>query len=269
MGLVFHRKDMEESNGCLPIFYKILLTARILIVVFLLFNLWGCAKVPHRRIPTEGIYHVVGSGQTLYRISKTYNVDIDLIMMVNHISDPANIGVGQQLFIPGATMVLHVEPYRSSVREPAENIVGQKYPFSDWRYITLHHSATLQGNAERFDRYHRRRGMGGLFYHFVIGNGTLSDDGQIEVGWRWEKQTQVERAYDVQICLVGNFNQQQVTEAQLTSLVDLINVLRKQYDIQLSNVRRHKDIEGCITECPGDFFPFDEILAQLEKTNTY
>lgn len=251
------------------VFYGISKFARVLISLFVLLNLWGCATAPHRRVPLQGIYHIVGSGQTLYRIAKTYNVDVDVIMRANQISDPTKIGVGQELFIPGAKTVLWVEPYRPAIRESVEKIVGQKNYFSKWRYITLHHSATLQGNAERFDRNHRSRGMGGLFYHFVIGNGTNSDDGEIEVGWRWQKQAQVNRPYDIQICLVGNFNEQQVSEAQFRALVELINVLRKQYDIPTCNIRRHKDIEGSLTECPGNFFPFDRILTELRKASPY
>ncbi len=237
---------------------------RLVILLFILCSIWGCATVPQKKVQQRGVYHTVESGQTLYRIAKTYNVSVDLILQSNQILDPTKISVGQQLFIPGAKTTLYVEPYRP-LKESGEKIVGKKNTASDWRYITLHHSATLQGNAKRFDKYHRNRGMGGLFYHFVIGNGTLSDDGEIEVGWRWKKQKQVNRPYDIQICLVGNFNKQQVSEAQFRALVDLINVLRKQYGIPLSNIRRHKDIVGSITECPGDFFPFDRVLAQLNN----
>jgi N-acetyl-anhydromuramyl-L-alanine amidase AmpD len=109
--------------------------------------------------------------------------------------------------------------------------------------------------------------MGGLFYHFVIGNGTLSGDGEIEVGWRWRKQEQVNRPSDIQICLVGDFNKQEVSNAQFDTLVKLISILRKQYNIPLSNIRKHKDIEGKITECPGDNFPFYNLLAELRKPN--
>ena len=38
------------------------------------------------------------------------------------------------------------------------------------------------------DHWHRDRGFDELGYHFVIGNGTNSGDGQIEVGPRWTKQ---------------------------------------------------------------------------------
>ena len=53
-----------------------------------------------------------------------------------------------------------------------------------WLYIVIHHSATPAGSAAQFDRSHRQKGWDELGYHFVIGNGTGSRDGQIEVGPR-------------------------------------------------------------------------------------
>ena len=55
-----------------------------------------------------------------------------------------------------------------------------------WRYIVVHNSGTRQGNARAFDYYHRnvRHMVNGLAYHFVVGNGTSSGDGEIEIGNR-------------------------------------------------------------------------------------
>lgn len=229
----------------------------------------GCATAPHPlpNIPaTAGVYHIVGSGQTLWRIAKTYNVDVNAIMRANNINDPGNIGVGQELLIPGALAPKIVQSYSPGQAEPVDKIVGPKYPLSRWRYITIHHSATLGGNAESFDRNHRMRHMGGLFYHFVIGNGKGSGDGEVEVGFRWRKQKFVNRPYDIQICLVGDFNRQQITAAQFDSLVKLINTLRREYGIPLSRIRKHKDIHGKATECPGSCFPFSRLIAELRKS---
>lgn len=239
---------------------------------FLLFSIAlfisGCAIIPRQiTIMPDGVYHIVGSGQTLYRIAKTYNVDLNEIMRANRITDPTQIGVGQPLFIPRAKVPLIVEPYKPVTPEAIEKLVGPKHRFSRWRYITLHHSATFEGNAESFDQDHRHRRMGGLFYHFVIGNGTFSGDGEVEVGWRWRKQEQTNRPFDIQICLVGDFNKQEISKAQFDSLVKLISVLRKQYNIPLRNIRKHQDIADKFTECPGSNFPFYKLLAELKKSS--
>ena len=59
-----------------------------------------------------------------------------------------------------------------------------------WKYTIVHNSGTRQGNARIFDYYHRhvRKMPNGLAYHFVIGNGTSSGNGQIEIGNRWVRQ---------------------------------------------------------------------------------
>ena len=147
------------------------------------------------------------------------------------------------------------------VSQDVRRIVGLKRYTADWRTITLHHSATRSGDARLFDRDHRRRKMGGLFYHFVIGNGTSTGDGQIEVGWRWRKQVKANRPYDIQICLVGNFDEQAVSTAQYRALVDLVRVLSEQYHIPRGAIRRHKDIHDKHTDCPGKNFPFQKLLA--------
>ena len=53
-----------------------------------------------------------------------------------------------------------------------------------WQFIVVHNSGTRQGNARVFDYYHKhvRRMQNGLAYHFVIGNGTSTGNGQVEVG---------------------------------------------------------------------------------------
>jgi murein DD-endopeptidase MepM/ murein hydrolase activator NlpD len=49
-----------------------------------------------------GIYHRVEKGETLWRICKSYNVDLDEVVQLNRISDSTNIETGQKIFIPGA-----------------------------------------------------------------------------------------------------------------------------------------------------------------------
>jgi len=236
------------------------------VFLFLAFFISGCVSVPRQPVVQPyGLYHIVEKDQTLYRIAKTYNIDINRLMQVNKIIDPAQIDIGQKIFIPGARRPLPIEAYKPITRESVRKLIGPKYRSSHWRYITLHHSATLRGNAECFDRSHRDRRMGGLFYHFVIGNGTLSGDGEIEVGWRWRKQKEVNRPADIQICLVGNFNKETVSSAQFNALAELVALLCEQYNVPLRNIRQHKDIGGKITECPGANFPLDRLVAELSR----
>jgi outer membrane biosynthesis protein TonB len=139
-----------------------------------------------------------------------------------------------------------------------------------WQYIVVHNSGTRQGNARIFDYYHRhvRRMTNGLAYHFVIGNGTSSGNGEIEVGDRWTRQINGGHVHSdylnniaLGICLVGDFNRDQPTRTQLAACEELIHYLQKRcgkvnghYPI----VRPHREMNPprWPTDCPGDEFPY-------------
>lgn len=76
----------------------------LLPTIYYLLFLSGCATAPLVR-PIElagvpGVYHRVEKGQTLFRISKIYNIDLDELIRINRIFDATNIEVGQLIFIP-------------------------------------------------------------------------------------------------------------------------------------------------------------------------
>ncbi|MGA3170220.1 MAG: peptidoglycan recognition family protein [Chthoniobacteraceae bacterium] len=139
-----------------------------------------------------------------------------------------------------------------------------------WRFIVVHNSGTRQGNARIFDYYHRyvRKMPNGLAYHFVIGNGTSSGNGQIEIGNRWTKQLQGGHVHSdylnnisLGICLVGDFNRDLPTKEQLEALDELIRYLRirvGKIDRKPAIVKAHKEINPpqWPTDCPGDRFPY-------------
>jgi murein DD-endopeptidase MepM/ murein hydrolase activator NlpD len=79
-----------------------------------------------KRLKQKGVYHVVQRHQTLYRVCKTYGVDIREVTEVNGIADPTRIQVGQRIFIPGAEKVLKVEILLEDVVEESEEGGGQK-----------------------------------------------------------------------------------------------------------------------------------------------
>jgi murein DD-endopeptidase MepM/ murein hydrolase activator NlpD len=92
-----------------------------LLLLSVIFIIGGCAK---HRVPLEkpspptgrkGVYHVVEKHQTLFRICKTYGVDIKEVASLNGIADPSRIQIGQRIFIPGAKKVLKVEIYIDDV----------------------------------------------------------------------------------------------------------------------------------------------------------
>ncbi len=67
----------------------------------------GCAvktNLPLEMAPTPGavgIMHTVQRGETLWRLSRIYNLDLDKIIQANRITDTTIIKPGQNIFIPG------------------------------------------------------------------------------------------------------------------------------------------------------------------------
>lgn len=243
----------------------------------LMLALSSCARVPANipvgQAPLDYIYrpaedliaqrhdmvHIIGPAETVYRISKMYDVPVEAILRENQIEDPRKMKVGQKLLIPHAAPLRPVIPV---------------FKTKKWKYIIVHHSVTGAGDAQSLDLIHRRRGFNrGLGYHFVIDNGTNTKiDGQIESSARWIRQLDGahcsaggmnKRA--IGICLVGDFTSKEPSVGQMESLVLLINTLKDYYNIPSSRVMRHKDVPGAKTECPGNSFPWREFKARLKR----
>jgi hypothetical protein len=133
-----------------------------------------------------------------------------------------------------------------------------------WKYIVVHNSGSRNGSAKIFDYYHRRvrKMRNGMAYHFVIGNGSSSGNGAIEIGERWRRQINgghVASDYlnniAIGICLVGDFNRDLPTENQQQALRELIAHLRKIAGSERKKtpiVKGHRDINPKPTDCPGE-----------------
>ncbi|MBM4018741.1 MAG: N-acetylmuramoyl-L-alanine amidase [Planctomycetes bacterium] len=140
-----------------------------------------------------------------------------------------------------------------------------------WRFIVIHHSATAAGSAAQFDRMHRDRGWDELGYHFVIGNGTGSYDGEVEVGSRWPKQKHGAHCkvadhpeyndYGIGICLVGNFDLAHPSEAQMQALARLVRFLMDRYGIPRGRIYGHGQLKA--TDCPGRNFDYGDLFRRL------
>jgi lipoprotein NlpD len=72
----------------------------------------------HDEPALAGAVHVVGPGETLWRIARAYGIDPADLMETNGISDPRALAVGAELFVPGATRVADVPPAGESMPAP-------------------------------------------------------------------------------------------------------------------------------------------------------
>ena len=168
---------------------------------------------------------------------------------------------------PAAPEWRFVGPARSQIDVPKNRL-------RDWEYIVIHHSGTSGGSAQVFDSYHREeRGMeNGMAYHFVIGNGTDSGDGQIEVGNRWRKQLQgghlaseTLNEIAIGICLVGDFSRSRLGPRQTAALIELVQYLRRMMPENRLKFRLHREINTRPTECPGRLFPGQAIREIINQ----
>ncbi|HOW42284.1 MAG TPA: N-acetylmuramoyl-L-alanine amidase [Candidatus Omnitrophota bacterium] len=214
--------------------------------------------VPSRPVVRGDICHVVAPGETIWRISKMYDVPMESIVRANNLKDATQLEKGQRLAVPNAAPIVPVVTL---------------YPSAKWKYIIIHHSATDEGNSYAFDNSHRSKGWNSVGYHFVIDNGTQSkQDGQIEAGPRWIKQQDGShcRAGNMNtkaigICLVGNFNKSHVSSKQMDSLIYVVNRLRHYYKIPADRIMGHGQVAGATTACPGKLFPWSEFKSRVRQ----
>lgn len=242
-------------------YYILLLSSSVLIS--------ACSTLPPKTVPMPTVppsipgprmdaVHTVGPGETLWRIGKMYDVPVNDIVQANNLSSAESLKMGQSLTIP---MAAQLKP------------VITLYPSDKWKYIIIHHSGTEDGSALQFHRWHLNKGWDkGVGYHFVIDSAQSGkQDGQLESTPRWIKQEDGAhcKAGDMNtrgigICLVGNFDNDEVSEKQMESLVSLVNRLRRHYKIPLNRIMGHGEVSGARTQCPGRRFPWREFIERLQ-----
>ncbi len=225
-------------------------------------RLRGEESIIYQTVPTpdhlrQDLYHSVAPGETLWRIAKMYEVDIETLKAANNIRNVSDIEIGTRVYVPKAA--------------PRKHVISL-YPSKKWKYIIIHHSATDEGSSTDFNKAHKNRGWDGVGYDFIIDNGTSGkSDGQIETSPRWIKQQDGAHCkaggmnYNgIGICLVGNFSKDTVTEKQMTSLIYLVKTLKSYYKIPDSKIMGHGSVPGAATECPGKKFPWAEFKARIK-----
>lgn len=171
--------------------------------------------------------------------------------------------------------------------------------------IAVHHSATADrttgapiGNAHAFFDYHvNTLGWAHGGYNYVItGNGQIEyaldeeiaayhagfrdpDNSEgLEYGQYWNN-------HYLAICLAGWFSEGRTyrdgdghtqpipnnytspSQAQMQSLLDLIQHLRQKYEVPVENVRGHRELAGNSTTCPGHNLDPAQLRARLREAD--
>ncbi len=216
-------------------------------------------KLPASVLGAATGIHVVSKGETLSSIASQYGTSVQKLKSSNGLSSDL-IKVGQELTVPDRSNTDLLVPVVA-----ATNRI--RVDSTRWRYVVCHHSAIEAGNAEVYGKAHKRRGMEhGLAYHFVIGNGRDSGDGEIEIGPRWTKQlrgghVRSTRVNDsgIGICIVGNLQNRAPTARQRLAMNQLLDFLREGYTRRGVSVTVHKRVDKNHTVCPGRHFPYGDL----------
>jgi N-acetylmuramoyl-L-alanine amidase len=134
-----------------------------------------------------------------------------------------------------------------------------------WKYIFIHQSATPSGNAATL-----ATPLSGLCDHFVIGNGDGCQDGEIQMGARWNSQqpAAAQPGVDkmdpacISICVVGDFDNAMPTPTQLRRLAQLVGTLQTQLRIHADNVVMLP--QSASSSGIGRFFPVTAFRDQIQ-----
>jgi len=140
-----------------------------------------------------------------------------------------------------------------------------------WVEIIIHGSGSQHGTAESLAREAQSRGLKGLGYHFVIGNGNGLGDGDLHVGYRWNEQlpgahvagpdAQWHNLHSIAICLVGNGETAEFTPRQMQRLVNLVRGLQEELNIGIERILLDSALTG--SPSPGRHFPEQRFRDQL------
>jgi N-acetylmuramoyl-L-alanine amidase len=153
---------------------------------------------------------------------------------------------------------------------------GMLYWPNRWKHIVIHHSAGNFGNIEFLQKVHRERQsndpIDAIPYHYIIGNGNGLGLGEVDFDWRrenniWGSHVSLSNPdknfRGIGICLIGNYEKNNIPKVQYNSLVSLTKELMLQYSIESKNVFGHGHINGESTKCPGKNFPMEKFISNI------
>lgn len=120
----------------------------IIFIICLSFTLAGCQSIPTYVKPAAlgaknmpGIYHRVEAGQTLWKISRIYNVNMEDIIRANQLSESVKIEVGQMVFVPNQTS----RPQNFAVSYPGDDFIWPLRGKVIAGFGTLYHNLMNKG----------------------------------------------------------------------------------------------------------------------------
>ena len=198
-------------------------------------------------------------------------------MTITMTTSPAATRVAAVILL-GATLALLVAPPSASrAAEDAKPPIvsradwGAKPPSMSMRpheieRITVHHTGVLRStkrptvqlvrNLQSFSQSdgkladgRSKKAWADVPYHFYIGRDGTIVEGR-DPAFAGDTNTEYDPAGHLGIAVSGNFNEQEVSDAQLASLVSLLAWASEEYDVPVERIAGHGDYAS--TACPGE-----------------
>lgn len=140
-----------------------------------------------------------------------------------------------------------------------------KLPRNAVQYLIVHQTATPRDRTtfDAVKRHHIGLGWGNIAYHYFIESNGRIRKGRNERTAGTHTKAGGMNFKSLGICLAGNFNEEEPTEAQLTSLEQILKSLAAKYKIPKTRILGHLEAPGAVTQCPGQ-----HLLAWIEKFRT-
>ncbi len=141
------------------------------------------------------------------------------------------------------------------VRSANLEFAGSFTPRSRTDTLVLHHAAAKTCSVEDVHKWHLGNGWSGIGYHYFV-----SKLGGIYLGRPenvWGAHSSGHNACSIGICAEGDFEQEAMPEVQKQSIIALTKDILTRYPGL--NIKGHRDLNA--TLCPGQHYPFDEIVA--------
>jgi hypothetical protein len=146
-------------------------------------------------------------------------------------------------------------------------LLGERLRFSA---IVIHHSASAVDNYRSIAAYHlKEKGWRDAAYHLILSNGSTDIPlGFLEATNRYRylsHSTATKNAYynlrALHICVVGDYDQQEMPDRLKAALADVLRQLQKKYGIADERIMFHRDCSS--SQCPGRFITKDRLEQWL------
>ena len=130
-------------------------------------------------------------------------------------------------------------------------------------YIIVHHSQrSFDFPAFVKFRHESLREWEDCGYHFMIGSALFDEKPNVYPGRLEKYQGAHVKGYNdksIGICVLGNFDQEHLTDTQLTLLTDLVCKKAKQYNVPTEKIMGHREFPEVTKTCPGKNIDMDFI----------